>query len=245
MRSSSRHYDALRDYIEGLPLIDGHDHAHALGPNYTDAARALFWGYAMDDMASASSEVERDFTLNPTLSLEERWPRLEAVWRRFKFTGYGELTRRALRRFYGADDLTLDTLRHVQANLLNVEDAAVYEGILDEANIPLRIVCGTIGWELNDTRAFLRGEWTSSPRGREVILLDRFLRVTNRAGIEAFAGLGDGPAATLEDYIEQARTVFAACKARGAVGFKDIRAYHRRWPARSARAMRRMPSSSG
>lgn len=227
MRHTSRHFDALRAHLDDLPLIDIHDHAHALGPNYTDAARALFWGYAMDDLASAGGEAERDFVLDPARSLEERWPRLEALWQRCKFSGYGELTRRVLRRFYGRDELTLDALRHVQANLLDVNDAVVYEAILAEANIPVRIICGTIGWELNHTRAFLAGEWTPSPRGREVILLDRFLRVTNRAGIEAFAGLGDGLVESVEDYIERARTVFTACKARGAVGFKDIRAYHR------------------
>ena len=86
MRGTSRHYDELRDYCEGVPVVDCHDHSGECGPKYEDPIQAVIAGYFRSDVLSASSDGDMAKLEDKALSLEERWPILERAWARTRHT---------------------------------------------------------------------------------------------------------------------------------------------------------------
>ncbi len=139
MRSCAPHFDTLRAYLETVPLVDCHDHSVACGPKHTDPIQAIITGYFASDIHSASSDAEAALIQDVGRSLEERWPVLERAWKRTCHTGYAQVTRRVLKHFYGEDDLTLDALRRIEKKLPDYSDPVLFEKVLEEANIAVRI----------------------------------------------------------------------------------------------------------
>ena len=114
MKSPASCYTDLREYIKTILIIDCHDHSGEEGPKFTDAIVALTSGYFHDDIASAIGETDRMLLEDATIPLEERWPILERAWKSTKYTGYGLVTRMAMKEFYGEDELTLESLKRIR-----------------------------------------------------------------------------------------------------------------------------------
>ena len=139
MRTSARCYEELRGHLETIPLVDCHDHAWEMGPKPTDAIKAVLDWYMRSDLLSASSEKDVELIFNEKKTLEERWPVLERAWSRTKYTGYALVVRRAIRRFYGEEELTLAALRRIQEKMIDFSDPVNYERVLDDAKIRVRL----------------------------------------------------------------------------------------------------------
>ena len=101
MRSNAKCYDELRGYIATVPLVDCHDHSGSLGPKPGDPIRAVVDWYMVSDLTSASSDAAVEVMLDEKRPLEERWPTLEAAWKRTKYTGYAQVVRRAIKQQNG------------------------------------------------------------------------------------------------------------------------------------------------
>ena len=129
----------MREYLETVPLVDCHDHTTSCGPKYADPISVVASGYFVSDLHSASSDSEIKIIQNSKLSVEERWPVLEKAWKRSCHTGYGQVTKLVLKKFYGEDKLTLDALKRMESNLLNLEEEETFEDILNQANIVVRL----------------------------------------------------------------------------------------------------------
>ena len=222
MKSLAKCYDTLRDYVETVPLVDCHDHSGECGPKYTDPLQALIDHYFRSDLVSASSDEEVDLMEDLRRPLEERWPVFERAWKRTRFTGYAEVPRRVLKHFYGEDELTLEALKRMQPRLLDLADEGVFDGILAEAGIKVRI--GDI-WP--DLRKVIDGTLKLTPRLRLAISLPGFHAITSAEQVNAYGALIGRTITTLDDYLEVCRTVFEAYKQCGAVAFKDQSAYER------------------
>ena len=132
MKGTAKCYDELRAYIETIPIVDCHDHAIECGPNQKDPIEMFVNGYFQSDLLSASSDAGMAVLANGERPLEERWPILERAWKRARFTGYGMMVRRALKKFYGEDELTLAALKRMGDKLLDYEDEAFFEGDFHE-----------------------------------------------------------------------------------------------------------------
>ena len=139
MRSTARCYDELRAYLETVPLIDCHDHSYEVGPKPTDPIRAVIDWYIKSDLASASSDAEVQMMMDEKRPLEERWPVLQRAWQRTRYTGYAQVVRRAIKHFYGEDELTLEALQRIRGKLIDFSDPANFEAALDEAKIVVRL----------------------------------------------------------------------------------------------------------
>ena len=222
MRSRAACYDALREYCEGVPLVDCHDHTGACGPKYTDPIQAVVNGYFPSDVQSASSDEDLAVIMDLERPLEERWPLLEKAWKRTCHTGYAQVTRLVLEEFYGEDDLTLDALHRMKDKLLDLEDAHTFEGILEKAHIAVRLLDV---WP--DVGKVLDGSFGLSPRGRLVISLPAYHAITNRQEVDNLMAPLKRKVTSLGEYIEGCRAIFDGHKRFGTVAFKDQSAYNR------------------
>ena len=80
--------------------------------------------YLVTDMESAAPDVDVRQLLNAEIPWEERWPILETAWQRTCHTGFAEITRRVLKKFYDEDEVSLPALRRMQQSLLDLSDEA-------------------------------------------------------------------------------------------------------------------------
>ena len=222
MKGMAKCYEELRQYCETIPLVDCHDHSGECGPKYTDPIQALKCGYFHSDVLSASSEADIALMADASRPLKERWPVFERAWKRTCHTGYAQVTRRLLRKFYDEDEVTLDALLRMKDKLLDLTDEAMFDGILADANIAARLE------NIDpDRKAVLAGTAKLPPRSRLVIPLPGFHGVTSDAAIQAnLAALGRR-ATSLDEYLAGCREMFEGYKKFGAVAFKDQSAYTR------------------
>ena len=139
MKGNAKHYDKLREYLETVPLVDCHDHTTTCGPKYADPISVVVSGYFISDLQSASSDSDIAIMQDSNLSLEQRWAVLEKAWKRTCHTGYAQVTKRLLKKFYSEDELTLDALKRMKSNLVNLEDEDTFDDILGQANIAVRL----------------------------------------------------------------------------------------------------------
>ncbi len=159
MRSTARCYEALREYIQTVPLIDCHDHSKECGPKPTDPIAAIIDWYMRADLCSASSDAEEALIFNEALPLEERWPVLERAWKRSCHTGYAQVVRRGMREFYGEAELTLPALQRIAARMIDFSDEQVYDAALEKAGIFARLEDTWWDW-----KAFINGTEKFPPR---------------------------------------------------------------------------------
>lgn len=221
MRSNAKCYDALRAYIETIPLVDCHDHASETGPAPADPVAAVMDWYMRSDLISASSDTEVEFIFDAARPLEDRWPVLERAWKRTKHTGYAQVVRRAMRRFYGEDALTLPALQRIREKMIDFSDPQAFEEVLEQAGIVVRLE------DVNGEAAALRGELALPPRSRLVISLPRYHAVCSYAEVQDCAKPLGRTITSLDEYLESCRQIFTRCKEAGAVAFKDQSAYSR------------------
>jgi len=223
VKVTGRCYEELREYCEGVPVVDCHDHSGQCGPKYEDPIQAVIAGYFRSDITSASSEAEVAILDDTKRPLKERWPVLEKAWRRTCHTGYAQVTRRVLKRFYDADELSLDVLKRMQGRLLDLTDKRLFESILEEAKIAARI---EDVWP--DVRKVLDGSLEMTPRGRLAISLPGYHAVRDYWAVQGNVAPLGRKVTSLDEYLDACREIFKGAKKFGAVTFKDQSAYSRR-----------------
>ena len=222
MRSTAPCFDELRAYIEDVPLVDCHDHSSACSPKHTDPLWAVVTGYFGSDIQSASSEADLEVIHDADRSLEERWPVFERVWKRTCHTGYAQVTRRVMARFYGESEMSLEALQRMTDKFQDFEDPEAYEGVLEEARIAVRL---TNFFE--NTEGFLDGTYSLPPRAVGVIPLPQYHGVCNRGQMNACMAPLERTVNSLDAYLDGCLAVFKRFKDAGAVAFKDQCAYSR------------------
>ncbi|RPJ49522.1 MAG: hypothetical protein EHM21_06870, partial [Chloroflexi bacterium] len=186
MRSPARCYDALRDYVQTIPLVDCHDHSKECGPKPVDPVQAVIDWYMRADLASASSERAAEFMYNQDIPLEQRWPVLEQAWKRTRHTGYAQVVRRAMQEFYGEPELTLPALQRIATRMLDFSDPALFDQVLEKANIVARLEDSWFDW-----KAFIKGTLGFPPRSKPVISLPGIHGITNYGQVQAITGVLD------------------------------------------------------
>ena len=224
MRSKAACFEELRGYLDQVPLVDCHDHNQENVHRYNDPIDVVvnLVEYFRQDLISASSERDVARITDATLSIEERWPFLEEVWKRTCHTGYAQVIRRVLAKFYSVRELTLVGLKSMEGRLPDLRDKAVYERILEEANIAVR---------LEDVGAFvsrmLDGTFEVWPRNRLVLRFTDYHTVRDYAGIQAVAALVGETVTSLEGYVDCCRRIVMGVKQFGVMALKDNSAYWR------------------
>jgi predicted TIM-barrel fold metal-dependent hydrolase len=222
MRSRAKSFDKLRSFCAETPIVDCHDHTGACEPKYADPIVALKSGYFNSDIWSASSDAEMGIMDDLSLSFDERWAVFEKAWRRTCHTGYAQVTRRVLKKFYDIDDLTRETALSMQDRLLDLTDPAAFEAILEEAKIAVRLENLSI-----DPATVLDASATLSPRARLVIGLPDYHNIRDHGAVQARVAPLKRKVTSLDEYLVACREIFEGYKRFGAVAFKDQSAYSR------------------
>ncbi len=225
MKNKSEHFDELRAYCETIGLVDCHDHSAECGPKYIDPIQVIVGGYFTSDLHSASSDKDIAAMQDLNLSIEQRWPILEKAWRRASHTGYAQVTRRVLKKFYGVEKLTLEALKGMQDKLIDLTDEATFDGILGEANIAIRIleICDRDA----DRTSILNRTAKLTPRARLVTSLQSFHAIKTYEDVQNLIGSLGRTVTSLDEYLFACREIFEGYKRFGAIGFKDSSAYTR------------------
>ena len=230
MRKNSSIFDGLSAFITDLPLIDCHDHSHKAEPVLVDPIQALVEGYFLTDVITVCSDEEGAFILNTEIPWQKRWPAFERAWRLAKNTGYGMVIKRVLREFYDIEELTFEAMASMENRLLKLEDEAVFDAILEKANIKLRIA-DTWDDPLNPGRiaqeAVLDGTLKLPVRGKITIPLRNYHDVFSYENIQHRMRPLKRNVTSLDEYLEGCFDIFKAYKDFGAVAFKDQAAYRR------------------
>ena len=222
MKSTAKCYQELRAYCETLPIIDCHDHTGQCGPKYTDPMHVLISGYFASDVHSAVGEHNMNAILDTERPLEERWPLFEEAWSRTCHTGYAQVSRLVLKKFYGEDEVTLQALQRVSEKLLDLSDEKAFDNILDQANIVARI--GDVWPSVKDV---LDGSYKATPRILLAISLPQYHNITNHGGVQSNVAPLKKTVTCLDEYLSACRQIFEGHKKFGAVTFKDQSAYNR------------------
>ena len=222
MRGTAKCFDDLRAYCESVPIVDCHDHSGACGPKHEDPVGVIFAGYFHPEALSCLTDDEAATVQDSAKSLDERWPLVEKAWKRARYTGYGQVTRRVLKHDYDADDLTLDVLKAMVGRMPDYSDPATFESVLEEAHIAARIEdC----WP--DVGKILDGTLEMTPRGRLAISLPQYHTLRDFYGVQGLVGPLKRKVTSLDEYVDACREIFDGAKAYGAVCFKDQSAYSR------------------
>ena len=236
MKSNSPHYIPLREYLATVPIVDCHDHTLQCPPKPTNPLAHLIDGYIRSDLESALDyRVVKELaykvgittrdeisTKLAALPLEETWRVVEPAWKRTKFTGYGLVVRKALKEFYGEDDLTLEALQRIAPRMVDISDEKVFDSILEKAKIVVRLEDNWV-----DMKEFMAGKIKLPPRGRVMISLPGLHRMKTAADIQVVGDEVGCTVTSLGEYLEVCREIFTGMKKAGAVGFKDQSAYER------------------
>ncbi len=228
MRCRSNCYDSIRQSLSACPIIDTHDHSYRCEPAYHDPIVAIAGSYYSQDFITVSSQADYQFVTDTAVDLEKRWPVFEKNWNKSSHTGYAQCVRRALERFYGIETLTLEALHRMQGNLLKLEDRAVFESILQQAGIVVRLEdLGHIPDSERLCEQVLAGTFELSPRGRLLISLPRYHKLCSYEDVHQNVAPLNTTVTSLDEYLDCCRRIFVGYKAFGAVGFKDQSAYWR------------------
>lgn len=224
MTTREKTYHSLREEIESYPVIDCHEHTMGPqnAPDYKEPISVLILGYFSHDIMSAGGEGVMKTLEDQDVPTEEKWKTFEPIWRRTEFTGYAMCAKRMLRDQYGIEEVTLESLRKMRENFLDLKDPSVYWGILDQAHVRCRLV--NIGL---DAEAFIKGERELPERDRLLIGLPGFHGVRTYDQIQGNVAAVGNVITSLDEYLEACRELFARMKERGAVAFKDQSAYGR------------------
>ena len=215
-------FDDLRATLDTMPVIDTHDHSTRLGPKYDDPVQVIVGEYLLTDLSSATSDETTRILLDRAVPLEERWPVLEQAWSRAAHTGFAQITRRVLQRFYDEDEVTLAALLRMQDRLLDLENEETFDDILEQANIVVRLADV---WP--DVLQVLNGSYQLTPHARLVIPLPGYHQVRSFMEIQARAAPLNRSISTLDEYVDACWEIFQGFKEFGAVAFKDQSAYFR------------------
>ena len=217
----TENYQILRTYLNTVPIIDCHDHTSVCGPKYADPIQVITGGYFSHDLISASSDAEVQQLTDGEKSVEDRWPLLQRIWGNSCHTGYARVTKMLLKEFYEVEELSLESLQSMQSRLMDLSDAALFDSVLDKANIVARLL-DVLGGELEPA-----DDLKPSPRGHFVISLPRFHSVTSYAAVSANISHTAKNITSLDEYITECRRSFQQLVEKGCVAFKDQSAYQR------------------
>ncbi len=148
----------LREYLEGIRIVDTHEHLDTEEEFIREPADfgRLFLHYANCDLISAGcppEDIERlqnDRDLSPT----EKWRLIAPYWQYMRGTGYGRCLEIAIRDLYDLDGLSADTVEVLSEKMNRARRSGYYREVFDRAGIAVAL------WHRVDRLAPIPRMWT-------------------------------------------------------------------------------------
>jgi hypothetical protein len=141
----SNPYSMIRRHIEGVRVIDTHEH---LPPEEervreeVDVLATFFQYYASADLISAGMPEEEFVKIwDASRPLEERWELFEPWWERMRNTSYARALETAARGLYGVEGISRETYANLSRRMRERNRSGLYRWVLGEmSNIEVSIL---------------------------------------------------------------------------------------------------------
>jgi len=148
----------LREYLEGIRMVDTHEHLDTEEEFIREPADfgRLFLHYANCDLISAGcppEDIER-LQNDRDLSPAEKWRLIAPYWKYMRGTGYGRCLEIAIRDLYGLESLSADTVGVLSEKMSQVRRSGYYREVFDRAGIAVAL------WNRLDRLAPIPRMWT-------------------------------------------------------------------------------------
>ncbi|MCK5007060.1 MAG: amidohydrolase family protein [Spirochaetales bacterium] len=148
----------LREYLEGIGIVDTHEHLDTEEEFIREPADfgRLFLHYANCDLISAGCppedilRLQSDRDLSPT----EKWRLIAPYWEYMRGTGYGRCLEIAIRDLYGLESLSADTVEVLSEKMSQARHPGYYREVFDRSGIAVAL------WNQLDRLAPIPRMWT-------------------------------------------------------------------------------------
>jgi len=225
MLSKSPVFRSIRRAIDGIPVIDCHEHTmgYQSASEYKEPIASLIRGYVQSDLISAGGQPHMEMLNDHSISTEQKWPIFEKLWRATEHTSYARVTKLIMEKFYGETEMSFNSLVRIGERLLNVKNENTYNKILDDAGIVCRLVNIRI-----DLKEYIEGKYKVPKRDRMLVPLPGdFHHIGSYEAIQKVAGILNKKVTSLDEYVDVCYQIFSRMKERGTIGMKDQSAYKR------------------
>ncbi len=212
--------NTLMDYIGSLEIIDAHEHL-APEPDRVGMpvdALTLVGMYNYVDLQNAGMPRidgeglwARNYMIDASVPLEERWARVWPWLQQVKYGGYYRAAKLAMKRFYNIDDLNPRTYRELTERMRAYNTPGLYKRVLrDACRIRTCLVQnGRVeGQQPADLLTPVQGDTAGAPM------------FWNLDYAKAISAMHKMPIDTLDDYLAVLAVHMQDSVKRGAVGFK-------------------------
>ena len=218
MSRSKDVYQELLSIIDGLAIIDSHEHLpmEKDRPQDTDVLAEWLTHYFSCDLVSAGlSPQGLAAARDSSKSLAKRWRLVEPYWEAARTTGYGRSLDIAARDLYGVDGVTRKTIEGLDEAFKTARGKGKhYRYVLQEKS---RIALGVIDSNLDCDREYFAS----------VLRFDHFIMPTHLSQMKADGDVVDVKVHDLDDWKEALKRQIDAAYEKGAVAIKHGLAYMR------------------
>ncbi|MDO8683937.1 MAG: amidohydrolase family protein [Armatimonadota bacterium] len=218
MPTHSSTLDALREFIDRIPLTDTHEHIRSEKDwlKKDTYLGHLFQHYASCDLVTSGMPPEDLASLHDTqLSPEEQWEKFEPYWLKAGNTSYCKAIDIAVRDLFDLPGLNRDTYQDLLRKMEESRKPGWYRKVLkDKANIE---VCVLNTGEIDADRTLF------APVGG----FDNFVSATTRQGATALGANVDVNVYSMDDFLTALDKAFEKAVNAGIVGVKSGLAYSR------------------
>jgi len=228
--SKSNIFEEIYEYVQGLEIIDTHEHLPAfenLRDKKTDVLKEYLTHYFNCDLISAglcTSDFEK--VINTDLPLVDRWDIVEPYWDFSMHTGYARALDISVKGLYGIDRICRETIEELNNKFLDSLKPEHFKKVLkDKSKIRISLLHDIP--KVNDKIVFDSNLKCDQSFFRNVYPIDGLIfpqtgdeieRIEKQAGFK-ICGFGD--------YIDACQSLLDNALKHGAVALKSALAYQR------------------
>lgn len=114
--------EALREHIDGLTILDTHEHlpsSEAVRDRDTDVLKEYLAHYFNRDLLSAGlPKADYEAIVQRKMPIREKWRLVEPWWGLCRYTGYGRCLDLTVRELYGLPGISRDTIEPLNERFL-------------------------------------------------------------------------------------------------------------------------------
>jgi uncharacterized protein len=211
----------LLSYIDGLSVIDTHEHMPAFEKDRekpTDVLREYLQHYMNSDLISAGlSKEKHEQATDISRPLTERWKLVGPYWDACRHTGYGRCLDEAARGIYGIGRIDGTTIEELNGAFQHSLQPGHYTKVLKD-------LCGIETSLLDNDESPME----SDPEFfRSVFRIDALIFPHTWDDIYKLERLSKVPVVSLDSYLRACTVVLHLAKEKGAIALKIALAYER------------------
>jgi len=132
----SNYYSEIKKHIEGIAVIDTHEHLPPENERIAeevDVLATLYQYYASSDLISAGMPEEEFLKIwDTSRTLDERWEIFEPWWEKMRNTAYARALEIAARDIYNVNSISSDTYQILSRRMKERNKKGLYTWILKE-----------------------------------------------------------------------------------------------------------------